>query len=88
MLRFAEVGNELNSLYGEGVRAHELNHFMERHNADLTFGASCDSCGREIEFLLFTCLGCRTRAICEPCYFLQLQEEDEASDSEEQLMNS
>ena len=72
VMRFKQVTNELNNLYGEGERAHELGHFAERHFVDLTFGASCDDCMNEIEFLLFVCLGCRNYSICETCYFKQL----------------
>ena len=84
VMRYSHVSNELNNLYDEGVKAHKLGHFAERHFVDLTFGASCDGCGNEIEFLLFLCLGCRNRSICEQCYFAQLEEE---SDSDTELEN-
>lgn len=76
VIRCSDVRNDLNNLYVEGMNAHKADHFIERHNVDLTFGASCDSCAQEIEFLLFTCLGCRTFAICEDCYFKQLNEDE------------
>ena len=82
VLRFSEVGNELTTLYDEGLGATEAGHYIERHNVDLTFGASCDSCACEVEFLLFTCLGCRTHSICETCYFKQLEEDDELTEDE------
>ena len=69
VLRKPHVTNVLNDIYEEGLKAHSANHFLERHFVDLTFGASCDGCKKEIEFLLFVCLGCRNYSICEKCYF-------------------
>ena len=94
MLRKNEVTNVLNDIYEEGLKAHAANHFLERHFLDLTFGASCDGCKKEIEFLLFVCLGCRNHSICEACYFKQLVEpdqevlEDEDDFFEDYLSNS
>ena len=51
--------------------------WAERRFANLTFKASCNGCGKEIVFLLFTCLGCRNYVLCETCYFDQLTEFDQ-----------
>ena len=82
VVRFPEVSNDLNRLYREGVHASKQGHFKERVFADLSFGMPCDNCGVEIEFLMFTCLGCRGMALCEPCYFEQLREIGETTDGE------
>ena len=73
VLRFSDVQSELNMIYSEGLEATKANHFIERTNCDFTFNTQCDGCNTEIEFLLFTCLGCRSRSLCEPCYFKQLK---------------
>lgn len=88
VMRFTQVASELNNLYEEGIKAHKLGHFAERHFVDLTFGSTCDDCGIDIEFLLFICLGCRNHSICEKCYFRQLdQENDNDSDIEHAISN-
>lgn len=42
------------------------------HDFDRAFNMTCDKCAAEIEFLCFTCVGCRVYALCEPCYHEQL----------------
>ena len=69
VLRYSRVENLLNQLYHEGIRATEEGHFKERRLTDLTFNENCDTCGVEIEFLMFICLGCRGFVLCEECYF-------------------
>lgn len=49
----------------------EAEHFME-HDFDRAFNLTCDKCAVEIEFLLFTCVGCRVYSLCETCYHEQL----------------
>ena len=82
VLRYSKVGNLLNQLYHEGVRATEAGHFKERRFTDLTFNENCEGCGVEIEFLMFTCLGCRACVLCEECYFKQLKEKQEIDGEE------
>ena len=74
VLRYSKVGNLLNQLYHEGARATEEGHFKERRFTDMTFNENCETCGIEIEFLMFICLGCRGRVLCEDCYFKQLKD--------------
>lgn len=80
ILRYPDVSNDLNCLYQEGLKATEDGHYKERRFPDLSFAQPCDECGVEITFIMFTCLGCRNMSLCEPCYFRQLQIEEEPSD--------
>ena len=80
ILRYPEVSNDLNDLYKEGLKATKDGHYKEREFPDLSFAQPCDDCGVEITFIMFTCLGCRNMSLCEPCYFRQLQIEEEPTE--------
>jgi hypothetical protein len=65
---------KLNEIWEEGVRAHADRDFDEKQ-IPCDFNTPCDTCGIEIEFVMFECLCCRSFAQCEECYLQQKRDE-------------
>ena len=70
MTIFKTIKSRLNWMYDEGERAHKDEDYREKQIGERPdeFNLCCDVCMVEIEFILFTCITCRSYHICEACY--------------------